>query len=285
MSVSWDDLSDVLVAKQEEETKNNLLLIDGVNLAFRYIQKSNYGNFTDDYIRTINSLAKSYKAKKVICCFDSGASTYRKILFSEYKDNRKQARTEEEQERYNKFFDCLTETIDQLPYDHLKFKGVEADDLIAYLAINTKQYEHTWIISSDRDLVQLLSDNVSIFSTQTRKEKTIKSLYEDTGLTPREYMLTKILEGDTGDNISGITGIGTKRASDITKQYKTLSNLLKALPIKSKAQYIQNLNKGEDILLLNDKLVNLLDYHEDAILASEDSNYIFSHLKRIINES
>ena len=53
MTTNWDDLAELTQAKQVQETANNLLLIDGVNLAFRYLQRKNYNNFTDDYIRTI----------------------------------------------------------------------------------------------------------------------------------------------------------------------------------------------------------------------------------------
>ena len=59
MTTNWDDLAELTQAKQVQETANNLLLIDGVNLAFRYLQRKNYNNFTVDYIRTITSLGKS----------------------------------------------------------------------------------------------------------------------------------------------------------------------------------------------------------------------------------
>ena len=285
MSVSWDDLSDIEIKKEKEieENNTNLMLVDGVNLGFKYIQRANYGSFTDDYIRTISSLGKSYKAKRIICCFDSGSSNYRKILLPEYKANRKQERTPEEQDRFDKFFECLTATIDELPFEHYKFKGVEADDLIAYLSLNIKDYNHTWIISSDRDLIQLINETTSIFSTQTRKEKTLKSILDDTGYSPREYMLSRIIEGDIGDNIKGVTGIGPKRAAELIKSYKTLKGIIAALPIKGKSQYIHNLNNSEALLLKNEKLINLLDYNVDAIAMGENSELIFNYLQKAIN--
>ena len=283
MSVSWDDLSDVVTAKEKFPEKNNVMLVDGVNLSFRYFNRSNYDNFTTDYINTIESLSRSYSAKRVICCFDSGSSNYRKIIFPQYKDNRKQQRTPEEQERFDGFFECLSNTIDELPFEHYKFKGVEADDLIAYLALNLKGYSHTWIISSDRDLLQLLTDTTSIFSTQTRKEKTVGSLFIDTELTPKEYMLSRIIEGDSGDNIDGISGIGPKRATDLVKTYKSLTGLIDALPIKSKSKYIQNLNSGVELLKRNEQLINLLDHCEKAIGMGDNPELNFSYLQKAIN--
>jgi len=272
MSVSWDDLSDILIAKEEDQTNNNLVLIDGVNLAFRYLQRANYASYSDDYIRTVTSLGKSYKAKRVICCFDSGASTYRKNIFPEYKDNRKVERTQEEQDRFTAFFNCLNETIDQLPVEHFKFKGIEADDTIAYFTKHlAPKYDHTWVISSDRDLFQLLRSNVSIFNIYSRKEISEASLLETHELTPKEYAFSRMIEGDTGDNIRGIDGIGPKRAAALVKEYKTLDNLISNLPIKGKAKYIQNLNAGIDTLLLNEKLINLVNYNKHIIDTSDNS--------------
>lgn len=283
MTVSWDDLSDVVQAKEEAATANNLLLLDGVNIAFRYLQRHNYANYTDDYIRTVTSLGKSYQAKRIICCFDSGASVYRKGIFPEYKDNRKIERSEEDQERFEKFFSCLSDTIEQLPFEYYKFRGIEADDLIAYFTKNLSQkYTHTWVVSSDRDLFQLLKQNVSIFNLYSRKEITVDTLLNDTGLTPKQYAFSRIIEGDKGDNIRGIEGIGPKRSADLVSQYGTLDNLLSALPIPGKAKYIKNLNEGANTLVLNEKLINLLDYNMSAINAVEKSDSIIETLQKAV---
>lgn len=283
MSVSWDDLSDLVQAKEQDKNADNLLLIDGVNLAFRYLQRKNFDSFTEDYIRTVSSLGKSYQAKRIVCCFDSGASAYRKAIFPEYKDNRKVERTQEEQERFTAFFNCLSETVDALPFEHFKFKGIEADDLIAYFVKNlASKHEHVWIVSSDRDLYQLLRENVSIFNMYSRKEITLQSLLETSGMTPSEYAFSRIIEGDTGDNIRGIDGIGPKRAAELVREYKSLPNLLKALPIKSKAKYIQNLNAGADVLVRNEKLINLLAYNADVLASVEKRDLVLELLEGAI---
>jgi 5'-3' exonuclease len=283
MSVSWDDLSDLVEARKLDNDADNLLLLDGVNLAFRYLQRKNFDNYVDDYIRTVTSLAKSYQAKRVICCFDSGASAYRKSIFPQYKDNRKVERTVEEQERFTAFFNCLNEVVDALPYEHFKFKGIEADDLIAYLVKNlSPKFTHTWVVSSDRDLYQLLREDVSIFNMYSRKEITINTLFEDTGMTPKEYAMSRMIEGDSGDNIRGIEGIGPKRAQALVKEYKTLDNLLASLPIAGKAKYIQNLNNGRETLLLNEQLINLVAHNKAAISASEKADAVLELLEKAI---
>lgn len=285
MSSSWDDLAELKETREINSYSNNLLLIDGINVAFRYLHRHNYDNFTDDYIRTVTSLAKSYQAKRVICCYDAGASLYRKTLFPDYKANRKIERSEEEQERFDKFFECLNATIEELPFEHYKFKGIEADDVIAYFSLHlSKKYEHTWIVSSDRDLYQLLSDKVSIFNLFSRNEVTIESLYEKFEMTPREYAFSRIIEGDKSDNILGIEGIGPKRSAAIVKEYKTLDNLLSNLPLKGRAKYITNLNNGAKTLEQNEKLINLIDYNDDVIGCVEKQELIVNMLQKALTE-
>ena len=83
---TWNDLAEV---ENATAAATNLLLIDANNLAFRWLQRKNVDNFTDDFIRTIESLGKSYQAKRVIVCFDFGRSYYRNDLLDTYKANRK----------------------------------------------------------------------------------------------------------------------------------------------------------------------------------------------------
>ena len=78
----WNDLAAV---QDQLGEKNNLLIIDGNNLAYRWIQRKNYNHFEEDYHRTIESLGKSYKADKIIICFDFGKSYYRIELADGYK--------------------------------------------------------------------------------------------------------------------------------------------------------------------------------------------------------
>jgi 5'-3' exonuclease len=283
MATNWDDLAELTEAKAIAENNNNLLLVDGVNLAFRYLQRKNYNNYTDDYIRTITSLGKSYGAKRIICCFDAGASAYRKNMYPEYKQNRKIERSEEEQERFTEFFNCLTDTIDALPFEHYKFKGIEADDVIAYFTKNlSAKYDHTWVISSDRDLFQLIKPNVSIFNMYSRKEIDIGYLDTEFGLSPREYSYARMIEGDAGDGITGVEGIGPKRSIALIKEYKTIENLISSLPLAGKAKYIQNLNKSVDILQRNEKLINLVDYIDEVISSVEKQDLIEEMLTKAL---
>ena len=106
-------------------------------------------------------------------------------------------------------------------------------------------------------MYQLVDENISIFNIFGRKEVTLQTMQDDFDVTPSEYMLSRIIEGDKSDNILGIEGIGPKRAQALAREYKTLDSLLEALPIKGRSKYIQNLNAGHEQLIRNEKLINL----------------------------
>jgi 5'-3' exonuclease len=271
MTKSWNDLADL--QEPDYSTYNNLMIVDANNLSYRWLQRANYASFDADFIRTIQSLAKSYEASRTIVCFDFGKSYYRMDMHEEYKGTRKKPQDEDEVKKYEEFFAVLNALPDQLDDEVLKFRGVEADDILAWITQNiSDRYDHTWIISSDRDLYQLIDENVSIFNIFGRKEVTLQSLQEDFQVNPSEYMLSRIIEGDKSDNILGIDGIGPKRAQTLAREYKILDSLLEALPLKGKSKYIQNLNAGHDKLLRNEKLINLKKYCEEAICAGKEGD-------------
>src|SRR5210317_1014299 len=268
MTKSWNDLADL--QEPDYSTYNNLLIIDANNLSYRWLQRPNYGSFSADFIRTIQSLSKSYEAARTIVCFDFGKSYYRMNMHEEYKGTRKKPQDEDEIKKYEEFFAVLNSLPDDLDEEVLKFRGVEADDILAWITQNVSdRYDHTWVVSSDRDLYQLVDENISIFNIFGRKEVTLQTMQEDFEVTPSEYMLSRIIEGDKSDNILGIEGIGPKRAQALAREYKNLDNLLEALPIKGRSKYIQNLNAGRDQLIRNEKLINLKKYCVDAICAGK----------------
>ena len=280
MTKSWNDLADL--QEPDYSAYNNLLIVDANNLSYRWLQRPNYANFGPDFIRTIQSLSKSYEAARTIVCFDFGKSYYRMDMHEEYKGTRKKPQDEDEIKKYEEFFAVLNELPEQLDEEVLKFRGVEADDILAWITQNVSdRYDHTWIVSSDRDLYQLVDDSISIFNIFGRREVTKESLRDDFDVSPSEYMLSRIIEGDKSDNILGIEGIGPKRAQTLAREYKTLDSLLDALPIKGKSKYIQNLNSGKDTLIRNEQLINLKRYCVEAITAGKLGEEPLAELRRL----
>jgi 5'-3' exonuclease len=262
---------------------NCVMIVDGLNLAFRYLHAKST-TFCDEYIKVIESLKKSYKASKVIIACDQGSSSFRKGIYPEYKANRAakyETQTDEDRELFEEFFaefNHTMETINEV-YPVLRFDKVEADDIAAYIVQKLPNTATAWLISTDRDWDLLISDRVSRFSYVTRKETTIDNWEEHYDCTPEQYISIKCLNGDSGDNIKGVEGIGPKRAADLVKQYGSIFDIIAELPIASKYKYITNLNAAKDTLILNCQLMDLVTYCTDAI---GDKNLV--EIDRVLEE-
>ncbi len=254
---------------------SSLMIVDSLNLAFRY-KHSKAVDFAEDYMRTVDSLRKSYKCDKLIIAGDMGSSSYRKGIYPEYKQNRKDKyaeQTEAEKAEFEAFFtevqQILSSYENEAKYPVARFPGVEADDIAAYIVGKRKQHasiKQIWLISSDRDWNLLVSENVSQFSYVTRKEFTIDNWQDHYDFSIDEYISIKCLMGDAGDNVKGVPGIGPKRALELVKTYGSTFDIISALPIASKYKYISSLNEfGADNLMLNYRLMDLVTYSSDAV--------------------
>jgi 5'-3' exonuclease len=259
--------------KKATESNNTLLVVDALNLAFRY-KHSGATDFATDYIRTVDSLKKSYKASHVIIACDQGSSSYRKALSPEYKQNRKdkqEQQTDAERAAFELFFEDFVQTIATIEtttsYPVLKFQGVEADDIAAYIVSQKSKLstDDIWLISSDRDWDLLVQPGVSRFSYVTRKEVTIDNWNDHYEFNPEDYISIKCLTGDSGDNVAGVPGIGPKRAVSLVAEYGSTYDIVASIPLPGKYKYIQELNQCRDLLLLNYQLMDLVTHCREAI--------------------
>jgi len=259
--------------KQASTPNNTLLVVDALNLAFRY-KHSGATDFALDYIRTVDSLKKSYKASHVIITCDQGSSSYRKALSPEYKQNRKdkqEQQTDAERAAFELFFEDFLATIKQIEetttYPVLKFQGVEADDIAAYIVSQKSKLstDDIWLISSDRDWDLLVQPGVSRFSYVTRKEVTIDNWNDHYDFNPEDYISIKCLTGDTGDNVAGVPGVGPKRAVALVAEYGSTWDIIANIPLAGKYKYIQELNNCRETLMLNYQLMDLVTHCREAI--------------------
>jgi len=250
-----------------ERDPTKVMIVDALNMAFSFRGQTHY---RDKYVHMVQSLAKSYSAGRIIIVADWGGSTFRKEILPEYKANRKEKyeiQTIAEKEAFEKFFEEYEDTLAFLStkYEVYKYKGVEADDLAAFIVRNKSKFNISsiWLISSDRDWDLLISDTVSRFSYVTRKEITIETWpYE---VPPELYVSYKCLIGDTSDNIPGIAGIGPKKAASLIEQYGDAFDIYSACPIDSKYKYIQTLNENKEIIIRNYELMDIILYCTEAI--------------------
>jgi 5'-3' exonuclease len=273
--------------KQIMEPNNNVLIVDALNIAFRWKHQGKL-DFEEDYLQTVESLAHSYECSKIIITADWGHSKFRKDECPQYKENRKEKfknQTEQEKEDIKLFFDEYERTLKRLETKHLvlRYYQVEADDIAAYVAKHREKLgiEDIWLISSDRDWDLLINENVSRFSTVTRKETTSYNWNEFFSFPQENYISFKVLTGDKGDNVDGVTGIGPKRATELIKEYGTAFDIYDALPINSRYKYIQSLNESGELLLQNYKMMDLLTYCEEAI---EHPGHSLAEIDELVKE-
>ena len=246
------------------------IIVDALNLAFRY-KHSKKQDFAEDYLRTVQSLANSYKADNILITADWGSSSYRTKILPEYKGNRKEKydkQTEQEAEEFRIFMEDYEKTLKllEIHYPVFRYKNVEADDIAAQLVAELKDSSNIWLISSDRDWDLLIDDNVNRFSYVTRKEVTKATWSDHYDVSIDDYISYKCLTGDAGDNVPGPKGVGPKRAIGLMEQYGNVFDIAQSLPIQSKYKYIESLNEfGADNLLRNFELMDLVEYCAEAI--------------------
>lgn len=253
--------------KQEPRDPKNTLLVDGLNLAFRWKHAGDPMNMPSDFNDTIASLAKSYDCGTIIVLADAG-SYWRRGLLPTYKQTRRikaESDSEEDKKLAKIFFEYYEETLQKCKFPVIRLQGVEADDIAAYIVENKYEYDinSIWLISSDRDWDLLIDYDVSRFSTVTRKEITMDTWPHE--VPPEQYIDFKVLTGDKGDDIPGVEGIGPVRAQKLIEEYGSVFDIIANLPLKGKAKYIENLNKSKDTMLLAHQIMDLRSCCEEAI--------------------
>lgn len=271
-----------------EANPNTVLIVDSLNLSFRWKHQGAIF-FKDEFIRTVESLKKSYKCSQVIILADHGSSSYRKAIYPDYKQNRKDKQalqTPEEAAYFEKFFEEFIKIIEhyqtETKYPTFRFKGVEADDIAGHIVANLENYgfESAWLVSSDRDWDLLVNPQVSRFSYVTRKEVTYDNWAEHYECTQEQYISIKCLMGDSGDNVPGVVKIGPKTAQKLVDQYGSALDIAAHLPLPGKYVYIKNLNEfGQANLIRNYQLMDLVSFSDEAV-GPENIEIIKNELQR-----
>lgn len=261
------------ISFKQATSNNNLIIIDAMNMGFRW-KHSGATDFCDEYIKVVDSFKKSYKASHVIIACDKGSSSYRKQIYPEYKQNRKDKQllqTEAEKAAFEIFFEeferTMTKIQEETEYPLLRFSGVEADDIAAYVVSKKDKLPITdiWLISSDKDWDLLVQPRVSRFSYVTRKEVTHENWNSHYEFDQDSYISIKCLMGDSGDNVPGVPGIGPKRALALVNEFGSAYDIAASIPISGRYKYIEALNQSRDQLLLNYQLMDLVSYCEEAL--------------------
>ncbi|MDY6862014.1 MAG: DNA polymerase I [Thermodesulfobacteriota bacterium] len=185
--------------------------------------------------------------------FDSKGPTFRNEIYRDYKANRP------------KMPDPL---IQQIPYIHkiteglnlssLQMSGYEADDIIATVTDKAKKSGmKVTIISGDKDLFQIIDEDVLVADTMKDSTFGISEVKDRFGVMPFQIVDVMALSGDSTDNIPGVPGVGIKTASKLIKEFETLENLFKNLDSVKNRKLKENLIKNREKAILSKKLVAL----------------------------
>lgn len=258
--------------------KKPLYILDGYAIIFRAyyafinrpLKNSNGKNISAvfGFYRTLFSFFKSYEPEKFVVALDSKGPTFRSEIFPEYKANRSAA-----PEDLIEQFPVIINILKELGIPSIGVPGYEADDIIGSLVskCNTEGRE-CYIISGDKDLMQLISDSVKQLIPDGKggfTEFDPSMVYETKGVYPQQIIDYLSLMGDTADNIPGVRGIGEKTAAKLLEDFKTLDNLYENIDkVKAKGQRTKLID-GRDNAYLSRKLV-VLDMNTPLTLMPED---------------
>ena len=239
----------------------NLFLIDGSGFIFRAfyaipLLTNSQGipiNAVYGYCNMILNIYEKFKPEQMIVVFDTKKKTFRSDIYKEYKSNR----TDPPEELIPQF-SIIRDATDALQIPRLEMDGYEADDIIATY---TKQAEEkgvsVTIISSDKDLMQLVNKNTKMYDSMKDKFIGVKEVKEKFGVEPSKIIDVQALAGDRIDNIPGVSGIGVKTAAELINNFNSLENVLAKVNEIKQPKRRQILIDEKDKALISKKLVTL----------------------------
>ncbi len=216
-----------------ETMSNKLVLIDGNSIIYRAFfalpllnnDKGVYTNAVYGFTTMLLRMIEEEKPTHMLVAFDAGKTTFRHDTYKEYKGGRQKTPPELSEQ-----FPLLKEVLDAFSIPHYELDNYEADDIIGTLSKQVE--ENGWevtVISGDKDLLQLVSDHVTVSLTKKGisdvERYTPAFLKEKMEITQEQIIDLKALMGDNSDNIPGVPGVGEKTAVKLLKQFHTLENV------------------------------------------------------------
>jgi DNA polymerase-1 len=249
-------------------TNETLLLIDGSNLAFRMffaLERTNLRNKDGEPTWAIYGTLKALfdamemiKPTSIAVAFDLPQPSFRHELYEEYKANRPDQMPDDLKAQWG----WIKESFKKFHIPVLEEAGFEADDLIGILTkAAEKEGLKTVILSGDRDLFQLISDDVKVAAPQRGgglKLYSPQDVVEELGIKPSQVADYKGIAGDSSDNIPGVKGLGPKSAIKLLEDYGDIDNIYKNLENIIPAKVQEKLKAQEDSARLSKHLATIL---------------------------
>lgn len=260
----------------EDNEVVDTVIVDGHNLAFRCATapgldslKDSHGRYTGAIVgvlRSLGSYRKKYPSAEIIVTWD-GSSKRRKELFPDYKANRPMNGSSMATNGGSNGaspFDPVHWLRDLLPFLGVKQAwnpGEEADDVIAALVRGHLGEKRVVIISTDRDLLQLVSPRVRVFLPNVERMMDAAAVEEEYGVAPDHIVDLRAIDGDTSDNIPGVRGFGLKTAAKLLRLYGTVDGVYSSNFSGVTTTQYKKLRESEKQVRLNLQLMHL---HHDV---------------------
>ncbi|WP_163191770.1 DNA polymerase I [Clostridium thermarum] len=243
-----------------------LLILDGhslMNRAFYGVPpltnaEGLHTNAIFGFTNMLLKIKEEIKPDYIVTTFDRKAPTFRHKEYGDYKAGRKKMSPELHEQ-----FEPLKEFLKLMSINIFEIDGFEADDLIGTLAKYAEsQGIEVFILTGDRDALQLASDNIKVIIT--KKGITDKEIYdrkrmiEDFGVTPTQFIDVKGLMGDASDNIPGVPGIGEKTAYKLIQEYGSVENVLSNIEKISGKKIKESLMENREMAIFSKKLATIM---------------------------
>ncbi len=213
-----------------------------------------YG-FINMLLKLREDIEKKHEDASIIIVFDSGGKTFRDELFSEYKANR-----DAPPEDLIPQFPLVRDAAQALGIISIEKDGFEADDIIATFVKSAKgRGDLVTIVSSDKDLMQLISPGVKMYDAMKSRDISEKEVKEKFGVGPDRVIDVLALIGDSSDNIPGVPGIGPKTAEKLINQFGSFDNIFANIDQVTQKSLSEKLRFNEDKAKLSRQLVTLCD--------------------------
>ena len=198
-------------------------------------------------------LASAKPNDSFVCVFDASRISFRQDIYPAYKANRTETPADLISQSY-----LVREGVAAMGIPVLCIPGVEADDVIATLAKeNCTGHDATRIITSDKDLMQLVSDCVFLYDGMKQREIRAPQVLEKFGVRPDQVIDIQSLMGDSSDNVPGVPGIGPKKAAELINKFGSLDELFKHLDDIPNERTRNMLRDNRDSAYISKQLVTL----------------------------
>ena len=205
--------------------------------------------------------------------FDSARKNFRNDIYSEYKANRAEAPDDLAPQ-----FEYIRKSVEAFNLPSIELLNYEADDLIAtYAKQITDAGAKVTVISSDKDLMQLVSDKIRLYDPMKSRVIGEKEVLEKFGVKPSQVIDVQSLAGDSSDNIPGVPGIGVKTAAELINKYKNLDTLLNNASEIPQNKRRETLLENRDKAILSRQLVTL---KVDVPVKDDPSSFIFKDVNK-----